>query len=208
MKISSDLKGRPEDIAPRARQKGLVVRELDGEILIYDRERDQALGLNGTAAAVWRHCDGATTVPEMVDHLAQELGVTVDEHAIYRTLAQLSKDGLLEEQANTMSRRKMMARTGVAAAAVIPLITGLSVPSATAFALTTCTPQPGCISPGQTCVAGHTCCPNPGGRCGCCYLGCGAPGTCGICSSGCCQVDSNCNPSCSGHPGPTQVCSG
>ncbi len=44
---------------PLARRDGLVVRDLDDETLVYDRERHQAHCLNRTSAAVFRLCDGA-----------------------------------------------------------------------------------------------------------------------------------------------------
>jgi hypothetical protein len=39
---------------PKAKTEGLIVREIDGETLVYDRSRD--------AARVWRECDGETSV--------------------------------------------------------------------------------------------------------------------------------------------------
>ena len=49
---------------PQARTSGLIVKEVDGEILIYDRETNKAHCLNQTAAKVWEHCDGKTTVSQ------------------------------------------------------------------------------------------------------------------------------------------------
>jgi hypothetical protein len=50
---------------PKARSKGIIIKEIDGELLIYDRARDQAHCLNETAAAVWNLCDGRTSVSEI-----------------------------------------------------------------------------------------------------------------------------------------------
>ena len=41
-----------------------MVREIDGETLVYDRSRDAASCLNEIAARVWRECDGETSVAD------------------------------------------------------------------------------------------------------------------------------------------------
>ena len=46
---------------PQARRSGLIIQEVDSEILIYDQETDKAHCLNPTAAKVWNYCDGETT---------------------------------------------------------------------------------------------------------------------------------------------------
>ena len=46
---------------PKARAEGVVVRELDEEVLVYDLDTHRAVCLNGAAAAVWRLCDGRRT---------------------------------------------------------------------------------------------------------------------------------------------------
>jgi Coenzyme PQQ synthesis protein D (PqqD) len=54
---------------PVARTRGLVVKALQDEVLVYDLERHQAHRLNGLAAAVWRACDGThevTTIAAVV----------------------------------------------------------------------------------------------------------------------------------------------
>jgi hypothetical protein len=81
---------------PQARTVGLIQRELDGEMLVYDRERDAAICLNDVAAKVWRHCDGATSPQTIAQMLDQENGLQVDERAVWQALDQLSKVHLLE----------------------------------------------------------------------------------------------------------------
>ena len=48
----------------RRREDGLIVREVDGETLVYDRRRHKAHCLNRAAALVWRQCDGTTSVAD------------------------------------------------------------------------------------------------------------------------------------------------
>ena len=50
---------------PRARRDGLVIRELNGELLVYDLERHRAHCLNPTAALVFKQCDGRTSPARM-----------------------------------------------------------------------------------------------------------------------------------------------
>jgi hypothetical protein len=55
------MKIDPCAFLPKARSEGIIIREVDGELLLYDRVRDRAHCLNETAAAVWKLCDGRTT---------------------------------------------------------------------------------------------------------------------------------------------------
>ena len=59
------MKRFPPAPLPRMREQGLVVDDLPDEVLVYDLDRHQAHCLNRTAALVWRHCDGQTTVKEI-----------------------------------------------------------------------------------------------------------------------------------------------
>jgi hypothetical protein len=55
---------------PKARSEGIITKEVEGELLIYDRSRDRAHCLNQTAAAVWKLCNGRTSVIEISERLA------------------------------------------------------------------------------------------------------------------------------------------
>jgi hypothetical protein len=59
-------------LTPLAREEGLVIQELPGELLIYDLNNHKAHCLNQTAAFIWKHCDGMTTVCEMAARLEKE----------------------------------------------------------------------------------------------------------------------------------------
>lgn len=142
---------------PRARKDGLLVEELPHEVLIYDTERHKAHCLNQTAALVWKHCDGRTTVEEMARLLAQTLDASVDEDVVWCALNQLEKDHLLEERIEwplgieRIPRRALVRRIGIAAI-LLPLVTTISAP--TAEAAVSCA--------GMSCT---TSCP---GSCACC----------------------------------------
>jgi Coenzyme PQQ synthesis protein D (PqqD) len=82
---------RPQRIA----SDKLIVEQLADELLIYDPERNKAFCLNQRTAFVWLHCDGKTTVAEMVELLAADWNRRLDEQLIRVTLGALAKDGLL-----------------------------------------------------------------------------------------------------------------
>src|SRR5260370_12877185 len=98
---------------PKARRNQLVRKELGREMLVYDRSSDQAHCLNATAALVWAHCDGLTTVAEMARLLEDEMKTPVPNEVVWFALEQLRKSSLLQEpwatpaQVEPMSRRFM-----------------------------------------------------------------------------------------------------
>ena len=54
---------------PRA---GVRFEELDGEAVVYDRSGKRASYLNDTATIIWKMCNGANSIPEIVETLAKE----------------------------------------------------------------------------------------------------------------------------------------
>jgi hypothetical protein len=149
-------------LLPKARSEGIITRDIDGELLIYDRARDRAHCLNETAAAVWKLCDGCTTVPELTRSVSKALGVPVGDLLIQLALKQLSAKHLLAEGYEVssrrldLSRRALVRRLGVGVA-LLPLITSLNVP--TALAAVSCG-GPCAGGPGRgTCNPGCVCSP-------------------------------------------------
>lgn len=142
---------------PHARKEGLVVRELPDEVLVYDLERDKAHCLNQTAALVWKHCDGETSVPEITRLLEKDLKAPVDEKLVWFALDQLSKDHLLEDgivppaaMLGGMSRRQMVRTLGLAAVVAVPLVTSIIAPTPAQAAT--------CLASGQACTSSAQCC--------------------------------------------------
>jgi hypothetical protein len=140
---------------PRARSEGLVVRELDGEVLVYDLERHRAVCLNRAAALVWRRCDGRTDVAGLARALGEELGEPAVEEVVWLALEQLGRDRLLGEamrrpaRAARVTRRELIRRLGLAAAATLPLVTSVVVPTPAQAA------SP--LGPGQPCTSSVEC---------------------------------------------------
>jgi hypothetical protein len=122
---------------PLARRDGLIVETLVDEILVYDLESHRAHCLNETAAVVWRHCDGQTSVRDLAARAEQELGTPVDEAVAWLALDQLDRARLLSEpvsrpaRASSFSRRDLLRKAGlVGAALAAPAVVSIVAPSA------------------------------------------------------------------------------
>jgi hypothetical protein len=159
------MKRETDQLIPEARREGLVVQELSGEVLVYDRDRNKAHCLNRTAALVWSHCDGNSSVAEMARAIEKETNAPVDEDLIWLGVEQLSKTHLLQERARMpehktgLSRREVMRRIGLTAAVALPVVTSIVAPTAAQAA--------NCIPSGQGCTTPAQCCSGlcPAGTC-------------------------------------------
>ncbi len=120
---------------PQARKEKLTVRELPEETLVYDSLRHKSHCLNRTAALVWQHCDGRTTIAEMAAILHEELDLPADQHIVRLALEQLSRRQLLQEEIAPLSakaritRRDALKKIAVAAAA-LPVVMTLTAKTA------------------------------------------------------------------------------
>lgn len=152
------MKSEAEQIKPQARKEGLVVQRVQDEVLVYDEDRHKAHCLNETAAAVWTHCNGKTTVDEISRLLEKQLRMPVDKDVLEFGLDQLEKAQLLEEpisrasNGKAISRREVMRRIGIGAAVALPLVTSIIAPRA-ANAIN-------CRTTGQACTTNAQCCSN------------------------------------------------
>jgi hypothetical protein len=157
------MKQANDQIVPRARKAGLIVKDLNDEVLVYDLERNKAHSLNSSAAFIWKKCNGRRTAADVAQALSQEFKVPADEQTVWLALDQLSKFNLLEAKITRpagmpqISRRQMM-RIGAAAAFALPVIVSIVAPT-TANAQTAINPsvcnarlQPNCG--GTPCTGG------------------------------------------------------
>ena len=147
-----------ETTMPRSRVKQLVIQEMPEETLVYDLERHKAHCLNKSAAVVWRHCDGQTSLGAMTTILQEETGLAADEKIVWLALSELKKARLLENPDSIPApllnpgRREALKRIGLVggAAALLPLVTSIVAP--TAVDAITCIPRGGaCTSSAQCC---------------------------------------------------------
>ena len=74
---------------PRGRKRQLITREVAGELIVYDLENDRVHCLNSTAAFVWTHCDGQTSVTTMARLLEDEIKTPVEQELILYALSLL-----------------------------------------------------------------------------------------------------------------------
>lgn len=151
-------------VSPVARTEALIVKEVDGETLVYDLKTDKAHCLNETAALVWKNCDGHSNVSEIAEVLSSESNSSIKEDLVWLALDQLQKSKLLEETPAKpvhlfgMTRRQMVARLGIAAVA-LPAIVAIVAPTARAQAS---------VLPPNTCCKDPKDCANdciPDGNC-------------------------------------------
>ena len=128
-----------------ARSKDLVIEQMQEELCVYDFSSKKCHALNKTAAQVWRLCDGKSSVDEIASRLGQQLGTTADVDVTLLALKQLRSNGLLENAAS-VSRRRVMKKFGIAAAAsapiLLPLIESIVAPTPAAAQSGGITPTP------------------------------------------------------------------
>ena len=86
----------PDAYVPVARP-GIAQVELDGETVLFFEERGTFHVLNPTASLAWRCFDGATSVGEVADALAEAFGVERAEVAagVLGLVDELARAGLL-----------------------------------------------------------------------------------------------------------------
>ena len=144
---------------PQARKSGLIIQEVDGEVLIYDQVSNKAHCLNQTAAKVWKYCDGETTLADACSALSHDLETPVNEKLVWYAVDQFSKDNLLEQDIappafiiSGMSRRQMVRTLGLAAIVAVPLVTSIVAPTPAQAAT--------CIVSGGACTGSAQCCSN------------------------------------------------
>jgi hypothetical protein len=160
------MKKRREETIPEARKEGLVVQDLTEECLVYDQGRHKAHCLNRTAALVWKHCDGRSTVSDIASKVSREASAEVGGEVVWLALEQLSKTHLLKERVASregsgreVSRREVMRRIGIGAAVALPVVTSIVAPKAAEAA--------NCRPAGAACTASAQCCSGlcTGGKC-------------------------------------------
>ena len=150
---------------PKARKHNVIAREFGDEVLIYDRRRDKALCLNRTAALVWKHCDGRTSIEQITDRLGKEISrefeTPIDERLVWYAISQLRREQLLEDQVEIprrvlasmkghLNRRQVIRTLGLTSIVALPLVSSIIAPTAAQAAT--------CLPTGAACTSGLQCC--------------------------------------------------
>jgi hypothetical protein len=119
---------------PCARQEGLLQEAVLDGLVLYDTERHRAYTLNQTAALVWQHCDGKTSISDMTA-LLQRHEMPSDEEVVWLALDRLGKAHLLEKwqrrSETPVSRRAVMKKLGMAGGliALLPVVESIIAPT-------------------------------------------------------------------------------
>lgn len=123
---------------PLARADGLLSEAVDGEIVVYDEERNVAHSLSPSAAMVWHRCDGHTSWEEISEQSGLPLGT------VKRAVHELDEARLLTTPGIT--RRDAGKRAAVLGGALVvanALVYSVPVPaSAAACSQTPCASPP------------------------------------------------------------------
>jgi hypothetical protein len=149
-----------ENNLPRARVENIVSRKVLDEVIIYDKTRDVGTALNAFAAEVWDRCDGQSSPAAIAQALSQSRSGPVDERAVWLAVDKLSRAKLLEEPVKMppsvlgeASRREAMRSLGLGAAAAVPVVLSIKVPTAAQAA--SCLPSGApcdVLNPGVCCM--------------------------------------------------------
>ena len=147
---------------PSARRERVFTVEVEGDLLVYDGDRQTANSLNPTAALVWRHCDGKTSIGELAEFLHRERGLPADEDLVWLALRRLERAHLLVEPVPRPSngvratRREIIQRLGLAGglALFLPVVESIVAPTP---AMAQSGGTAGLCGPGGSCPTGFTC---------------------------------------------------
>ena len=146
----------PRSTFPTARKENLVTKEVDGDLLVYDRERDHLHQLNRVAAAIWQLCDGRRSLDTLGLMAGAMIDVPLDQRSVRMALTKLDDALLLAEplapefRLAGMDRRRFLKRSAIGAGA-LPVIVSMSAPTAAAAAS-------GCATGGRSCWQESDCC--------------------------------------------------
>lgn len=121
---------------PKARNREILIQELENEVLIYDLKINKAFSLNETCAMVWRVCDGVKDIDEIAQKLSFKTKELVNKEVVWLALESLKKENLLVDEIeipklfNGLNRREVIRKVGFATMVAIPVITSLIAPTA------------------------------------------------------------------------------
>ena len=142
---------------PIARTGDLLTEEVGSELVVFDARSNRAHCLNGSAAALWRHCDGARSVAELGERLFPGLEAPEAQELVRLGLERLRRRHLLDETASEpmvdLSKRRMIKKMAIVAAAAglaAPIVSSVVAPR-TSYADT-------CLGVGMPCTSDVNCC--------------------------------------------------
>jgi hypothetical protein len=129
------MSDQPAALTPKARTDRLIVRQIEGEWLIYDLDNHKATYLNAFSARVFALCDGRRTPSDIVHALRPD---AVEGDVVSLALEKLAKAKLLDVPSQaavrslaSTSRRNVMRGIGAGAGALamVPVVSAITMPS-------------------------------------------------------------------------------
>ena len=111
---------------PITRKKGLTIKQMGDEAVIFDTESGAVHHLNRVAEMVWRSCDGRTDKEALARMVERVCNVPEAGEAVDLALEQLSRRGLMTipiERADAVRRmNRRVVLKGLAKAMAIPAV--------------------------------------------------------------------------------------
>lgn len=162
---------------------------MEDETLVYDLESRETLCLDRKLAAVWTHCDGRTSIDDLGKLIAPLEKDAVRRDLAWISIEQLRAKGLLlresvpaQNKFHGLSRREMLLRSGVFAAAMPSLMALKTTPNGAATLVCDCSAPAGLDArpQGCPCASNNDCCGNCNGGTFLCSAstGLGSPAAC------------------------------
>lgn len=135
-------------------QRKLIAKNIENELLLFERESNTAHCVNEAAAEIWTACEQPRTAEEVTQFLRLRKP-ELNEEIVFECLNRMVDSRLLDAiQPATVcvQRRELIRRAGLVAAALLPIaITSVVIPPAAEAA--------SCAQLGQACSPTHPCCP-------------------------------------------------
>lgn len=131
---------------PLARTQGVLMQDLEKEVLLYDLKINKAYSLNETLTIIYQNCDGKTTFDELRKKYHE-----LKDDLIILSLDKLSENNLLVEKFETNISRRNLIRNATIASVSLPIITMIVAPTAV-NAASACFPE------GRACTTTAECC--------------------------------------------------
>ena len=156
------------NILPNKRTADIFVRQIDGEMVVYDARSHQGLCLNDPMRVIWENLDGKNTPAGIAKRLNQSGYENIEESFVVDAVESLQIHGLVDnfesiQEARPDSDRRTAIKKvlGLGSVMAAPTISVFAIPSA--FAQASCIPQGGgpCTNDSDCC----SCNCNPQGTC-------------------------------------------
>lgn len=122
----------------RFKQKKLIAKTIDDELLLFDEKTSTAHCLNGIAGEMWMACEQQSSASEVARALRTRWP-DMNKEVAWASLRQMAAAGVLEEVIDgeniSTARRELIRKLGFTAAVVLPIVvTSVLIPPAAAAA--------------------------------------------------------------------------